>query len=429
MEFRGAPPKGRDLPTETQLYLTHKRWVKIQYTSTRMRNIAFISAFFIGALCAGYTVVAEADTPLIIVSNPDAKGVEACGKPIGRDVSYLQALSQAIERCLIYPPYMQDGAKCRLQVSQTQQGVVTNIRVFECIGHPKLGDFAERAVLKASPLPIAPKESSFLPVFGIVFSPDITKYRQSQIADAPPLQNISIDQPPPLPPVSEQEAVYITKLYQTIEPYLSFAPREIGGQCRVRIFQDRSGNVQEVQPLKCDSIPFAASVQAGIMKASPLPLPSEPEIFKPQLELTFVAFSEEEKLRRKSVTTNQNAQNESNDYEMALGYFKDGKYKLSQDAFANFTLNYPNSSLAPNAQYWLGNSLYAQHNFGQALEAYKKTFEKWPDNPKASDALLGFANCQSELGNKTAARRSYEELISKYSSSMAAERARKIISK
>lgn len=120
---------------------------------------------------------------------------------------------------------------------------------------------------------------------------------------------------------------------------------------------------------------------------------------------------------------------ESVDYEAALGHFKAGRYKEAATAFAAFVQKYPDSQLAPNAQYWLGNAWYAQHDCKKAIEAQSVVTTKYPDSAKAPDAWLAMATCQQEMGNPTGAKRSLESLIAKYPSAPAAETARQRLKK
>ena len=114
---------------------------------------------------------------------------------------------------------------------------------------------------------------------------------------------------------------------------------------------------------------------------------------------------------------------ESQDYEAALGLFKAGKYKDAAAAFGTFLQKHPEGSLAPNAQFWLGNAWYAQRDCKKAIDAQTQVTAKWPDSPKAPDALLAIATCQQELGNTAGAKRSLETLVARYPSSPAAESA------
>ncbi|WP_265947150.1 tol-pal system protein YbgF [Dechloromonas sp. A34] len=115
---------------------------------------------------------------------------------------------------------------------------------------------------------------------------------------------------------------------------------------------------------------------------------------------------------------------EGQEYEAALNQFKAAKYKEAAASFGGFVQKYPDSSLAPNAQYWLGNAWYAQHNCTKAIEAQSVVTTKYADSAKAPDAWLAIATCQQELGNPTGVKRSLETVIAKYPTSPAAESAK-----
>ena len=115
---------------------------------------------------------------------------------------------------------------------------------------------------------------------------------------------------------------------------------------------------------------------------------------------------------------------ETKDYEAALNQFKAAKYKEAAWAFSAFVQKYPDSSLAPNAQFWLGNAWVAQRNCQKAIEAHSVLTTKFADSPKAADAWLAMANCQQEMGNAAAAKRSLESVVAKYPNSQAADTAR-----
>ena len=120
---------------------------------------------------------------------------------------------------------------------------------------------------------------------------------------------------------------------------------------------------------------------------------------------------------------------ESQEYETALNQFKGGKYKEAAVGFGAFVQKYPDSSLAPNAQYWLGNAWYAQRDCKRAIEAQSIVTTKYAETPKAPDAWLAISTCQQEMGNPTGAKRSLETLIGKYPTSPAAENAQQRLKK
>src|SRR5574343_593072 len=120
---------------------------------------------------------------------------------------------------------------------------------------------------------------------------------------------------------------------------------------------------------------------------------------------------------------------ETQDYEAALHQLKAGKYKDAATGFGAFVQKYPDSSLAPNAQYWLGNAWYAQRDCKRAIEAQSAVTAKYADSAKAPDAWLAIATCQQEMGNPTAARRSLETVLAKYPGTPAADTARERLKK
>lgn len=132
---------------------------------------------------------------------------------------------------------------------------------------------------------------------------------------------------------------------------------------------------------------------------------------------------------QKPAATSIDPARESQDYEAALNQFKAAKYKEAAVAFGAFVLKYPDSQLAPNAQYWLGNAWYAQRDCKKAIEAQSIVTTKYVDSPKAADAWLAIATCQQEMNNPLGAKRSLETIIAKYPTAPAAEAAQQRLKK
>ncbi|MHB1359354.1 MAG: tol-pal system protein YbgF [Rhodocyclaceae bacterium] len=115
---------------------------------------------------------------------------------------------------------------------------------------------------------------------------------------------------------------------------------------------------------------------------------------------------------------------EMRDYEAALGHFRTGKYKEAQAAFETFATQHPKSALLPNAQYWLGSSLYQQKLFARSATVFGQVAASWPNDPKTPDALLAQANALIELKDEKGAIKVLETLLEKFPASSAAETAR-----
>lgn len=118
------------------------------------------------------------------------------------------------------------------------------------------------------------------------------------------------------------------------------------------------------------------------------------------------------------------APDEQGMYDAALNFFKAGDYKNAGTAFSNFLRSYPQSGFAPSAQYWLGNTYYAQRDYRNAIATQQMVVRNYPSNPKAPDALLNIASCHIELRDRAAARKTLESLIAQYPDSPAAETAK-----
>ena len=115
---------------------------------------------------------------------------------------------------------------------------------------------------------------------------------------------------------------------------------------------------------------------------------------------------------------------ETKAYEAALNQFKLGNYPLSISAFEGFLVTYPSSSLAPSAQYWIGNAYYAQRDYKKAIVSQEKLLSAWPDSSKAPDGMLNIASSQEASGDRRGARKTLEDLLAKYPASPAAASAK-----
>jgi tol-pal system protein YbgF len=115
---------------------------------------------------------------------------------------------------------------------------------------------------------------------------------------------------------------------------------------------------------------------------------------------------------------------EAKAYQAALDQFKLGNYALAVAAMQGFLSTYPNSKLAPNAQYWVGMAHSGQRDYKSAIAAQRKLLASWPDSEKAPDAMLSIASAQETMGDRRNAQKTLEELLTKYPKSGAAASAK-----
>jgi tol-pal system protein YbgF len=114
---------------------------------------------------------------------------------------------------------------------------------------------------------------------------------------------------------------------------------------------------------------------------------------------------------------------ESRSYETALNHFREANYAGAIAGFKGFLKVYPDSALAPNAQYWIGYSYYALKDYKTALAHQQKLVALYPTSAKVPDAMLNIASNQIALDDLAGGRKTLEELVDKYSGTNAAKLA------
>jgi tol-pal system protein YbgF len=101
-------------------------------------------------------------------------------------------------------------------------------------------------------------------------------------------------------------------------------------------------------------------------------------------------------------------------YDLAYGYVLRKDYALAEDGFRTFLRKYPSDRMAPEAQYWLGESLFQRQRYRDAAEAFLNVSTKYESTAKAPDALLRLGQSLAMLGEKEAACASLGEVLRKY---------------
>lgn len=115
-------------------------------------------------------------------------------------------------------------------------------------------------------------------------------------------------------------------------------------------------------------------------------------------------------------------------YEHALGAFRNSDFPSASSAFKAFLDQYPASPYAPEARYWLANSLFAQQNYKDAEAAFKAVIDAG-DVTRTPQAMLGLANAQVELHDLRGARATLHKLAKAYPASDAGKTAKDRLSK
>ncbi len=103
-------------------------------------------------------------------------------------------------------------------------------------------------------------------------------------------------------------------------------------------------------------------------------------------------------------------------YETALKDVEQENYMLAENRFLTFLLQYPDHTLAPNAQYWLGETFYVQGMYEQAIKEFEKVTEKYTKSEKVRAALLKIGFSQIESGDTNKGKTTLQSIVKKYKS-------------
>jgi tol-pal system protein YbgF len=90
----------------------------------------------------------------------------------------------------------------------------------------------------------------------------------------------------------------------------------------------------------------------------------------------------------------------------------------------DFLAKYPDSELAPDAQFYLAEALAGEGKAAAADSAYAKVVTKYPSSLRAPTALYKRGVAQQKVGKTASAKRTFNELIRLYPESDEAALAR-----
>jgi tol-pal system protein YbgF len=116
-------------------------------------------------------------------------------------------------------------------------------------------------------------------------------------------------------------------------------------------------------------------------------------------------------------------------YQTAFGMLKDGQYDRAIVAFQKFLVAYPDSQLADNAQYWLGEANYVNRAFPEAQAAFQRVVDKYPQSRKRPDALLKIGYCQYEQKQWGLAKETLTKVATQFADTQAGHLAQQRLDK
>ncbi len=116
-------------------------------------------------------------------------------------------------------------------------------------------------------------------------------------------------------------------------------------------------------------------------------------------------------------------------YNNALRDYNGGKNDLASQEFSDYIKFYPNTDLAGNAYFYLGELQFKQANYQQAVQSYDQVLQNFPSGNKAASAQLKKGFALLELGQQDQGVSELRHLIQRYPHSPEALQARERLRK
>jgi len=194
------------------------------------------------------------------------------------------------------------------------------------------------------------------------------------------------------------------------------AKERVGSGPQLKVLEDRLEALErQLKPHEESAAP-----PPTVMPEPPLPRPVEPPstagLPPPSSGGTLGGVREDLHLSKEL----SEAQDE---YKLALRALNDQQYDKAVQQFRNFQRKYPNSDMADDAQYWIGESYFNQKDYNRAILEFNDVL-KYRRGDKVPAALLRQAQAFLEIGDRTDARLILQKLVNDYPNSEQARDAK-----
>jgi tol-pal system protein YbgF len=116
-------------------------------------------------------------------------------------------------------------------------------------------------------------------------------------------------------------------------------------------------------------------------------------------------------------------------YNNALRDYNGGKTDLASQEFSDYLKFYPNTDLAGNCYFYLGELQFKQNNFQQAVQSYDQVLQNFPSGNKAASAQLKKGLALIQLGKQDDGVSELRHVVQRYPHSPEALQAREQLRK
>ncbi len=114
-------------------------------------------------------------------------------------------------------------------------------------------------------------------------------------------------------------------------------------------------------------------------------------------------------------------------FALAYSDYSRGADALALSEFRQYAGTFPDSELADNAEYWIGEILYEQKKYQDAADAFSRVFDIAPKGDKAAIALYKRALALAEMGRRDEAVAQLNALVKAYPKRQESEMAKRLL--
>ena len=111
-------------------------------------------------------------------------------------------------------------------------------------------------------------------------------------------------------------------------------------------------------------------------------------------------------------------------FNLAYNDYLNGRFDLAITGFQRFLKDFPNTSLVPNAHYWIGESYFSMKDYPHAMQAFQKVVTEYPRSEKVAPALFKLGVVSAEAGDLPKARSYLRRVVEEFSTSDEAKLAK-----
>ncbi len=159
------------------------------------------------------------------------------------------------------------------------------------------------------------------------------------------------------------------------------------------------------------AIEVTSSTWSEAASATPVPMPTAtPTLPRPEIAATDLSKEE--------------ARDLPDDYRRGITQVRQGAYDKAIQSFREFLRTNRDSPLAPNAQYWIGESYYMLADYYQAILNFNQVRQQHPKSDRAPASVLKIGLAFQQMGNRSEARLAFQKVLNDYPSSPEAAQAR-----